>query len=63
MQPVAHLSLHFDGVRVSRGAVFAKHATAADYAADASAYIAQETDFVVKIKEQTHPTIAQALMS
>ena len=62
-QPVTHFSLHFDGVRINRDAVFANHATVADYAADASAYIAQETGFVVRIKEKTHPTIAEALMS
>ncbi|CAK0822133.1 unnamed protein product, partial [Prorocentrum cordatum] len=62
-QPVKHLSLHFDGVRISRDAVLARHATVADYAADASAHIAKETGFVVKIKEKTHPTIAEALSS
>ncbi|CAK0791818.1 unnamed protein product [Prorocentrum cordatum] len=63
MQPVMHLSLHFDGVRINRDAVFARHTTVADYAAGASAYIAQETGFVVKIKEKTHPTVEEALIS
>ncbi|CAK0806321.1 unnamed protein product [Prorocentrum cordatum] len=62
-QPVKHLSLHFDGVRISRDAVLARHASVADYAADASAHVAKETGFVVKIKEKTHPTIAEALTS
>ncbi|CAK0901364.1 unnamed protein product [Prorocentrum cordatum] len=62
-QPVKHLSLHFDGVRISRDAVLARHASVADYAADASAHIAKETGFVVKINEKTHPTIAEALTS
>ncbi|CAK0887523.1 unnamed protein product [Prorocentrum cordatum] len=62
-QPVKHLSLHFDGVRISRDAVLANHATVADFAADASAHIARETGFVVKITEKTHPKIAEALTS
>ncbi|CAK0891385.1 unnamed protein product [Prorocentrum cordatum] len=62
-QPVKHLSLQIDGVRISWDAVLANHATVADYAADASAHIARETGFIVKITEKTHPTIAEALTS
>ena len=62
-KPVKHLSLHFDGVRINKDAVPDNCASVADFAAEASAHIAAETGFVVKIREKTHATIAEALAS
>lgn len=49
-KPTAHLSLHFDGIRVDKDRV----AAAADFALESELYIERETGFKVKVVRKVH---------
>lgn len=60
-QPIAHLSLHFDGVRIDRSCLEQLGTSVADFNKQAEDAIAVATGFSVCIVEKLHQTFAQLL--
>ena len=61
--PTAHISLHFDGLRVDRARVFACHDSVEAFNADAMAHIKEKTGFGVQIIEKVHASFQDLVFS